>query len=59
MFTEAYAAARVRDAARWLNEALTRANEVGLFVTLHLTDHNPPRLEVAVGQDAKDDHLAD
>lgn len=60
MFTDAdYAAARVRDAARWLNEALARANEIGLHVSLRLTDDNPLRLEVAIGQDLTRDDPAD
>ena len=60
MFSEAdYVAARVRDAARWLNEALTRADEVGLTVSLHLTDNKPRRLEVSVGQDPTSDQPAD
>jgi len=60
MFTEAdYVAARVRDAARWLNEALVRADEVGLTVTLRVTPYNPRRLEVSVAQDPTSDHLTD
>ena len=56
MFTEADdAAARVRDAPRWLNEVLERADAMGLTVSLRLTDHNPRRLEVAVGQDLERD----
>ncbi len=51
MFTEAdYAAARVRDAVRWLNEAVARADEVGLIVSLQLADHEPQRLKVTVGK---------
>jgi len=58
MFTEAdYAAARVRDATRWLNEALERANAMGLTISLRLTDQNPRRLEVAVGRDLTRDDL--
>lgn len=60
MFTEAdYVAARVRDAARWLNEALERADAVGLTVSLCLTDHNPRRLKVAVGRDLTRDNFAE
>jgi len=52
MFTQAdYVAARARDAARWLNEALTRADEVGLTVSLRLSDREPHRIEVSVQQD--------
>lgn len=52
MFTEAdYVAARVRDAARWLNEALTRADELGLTVSLRVSDREPHRIEVIVQQD--------
>ena len=52
MFTESdYVAARVRDAARWMNEALARADEVGLTVSLRLSDREPHRIEVAVQRD--------
>jgi len=60
IFTQAdYAAARVRDATRWLNEALARAGEIGLTVSLRLTDDNPRRLEVVVRQDLTHDDSAD
>lgn len=60
MFTEDYyVPARVRDAARWLNEALDRADDVGLTVSLRQTDNHPRQLEVAFGRWPTSDNLTE